>query len=58
MFFGANFRAPDLNWKNSREALISKEPVKLVVKISANYAKKSLNGLTLTKPLRQFHDLQ
>ena len=25
---------------------------------AANYPKKSLNGLTLTKPLRQFHDLQ
>ena len=24
----------------------------------ANYAKSSLDGLTLTKPLRQFHDLQ
>ena len=24
----------------------------------ANYPQKSLNGLTLTKPLRQFHDLQ
>ena len=24
----------------------------------ANYPKESLDGLTLTKPLRQFHDLQ
>jgi hypothetical protein len=24
----------------------------------ANYPKKSLYGLTFTKPLRQFHDLQ
>jgi len=47
--------------KTSREALISKEPANFVVKISVNienYAKSSLDGLTLIKPLRQFHDLQ
>ena len=46
--------------KNSQEAPISKEPTKIVEKLSvnSNYPKKSLYGLTLTKPLRQFHDLQ
>ncbi len=41
--------------KNAREALNSKEPTKIGV---AKYPKTSLYGLTLTKPLRQFHDWQ
>jgi hypothetical protein len=40
--------------------LILKEPTKIVEKLSlnSNYSKTSLDGLTLTKSLRQFHDLQ
>jgi len=43
-----------------REALILKEPTKNVdnLSVNSNYPKKSLDGLTLTKSLRQFHDLQ
>ena len=46
--------------KNSREAFNSNEPTKIVdqLNVNSNYLKKLLYGLTLSKPLRQFHDLQ